>query len=386
MADRPERVADFVRDAGGQPAERCQLQLLRLGGELRSVFEHDQCAGVVGRADRREAGAQVAPPRGCTKIRAALRRVTQPLAELLGQRRRGLGQREVTHCYRHPEQHPAGLVHHLDGLLRVDDENPGAHLLDHEVVELRQVGKVGATLVGELFALGGAAAEAVCEQGEGEERGPEQTGLGIGGVAEGPGDMRIDALGQHRERRQRGEQQRGMSDQRQAAERDGYCDQHAQTRLHATAGVHHHRDQHDVEKHRQLTQFLTVTDTAQVHDQGDDRKPEVEVDGYLEGAGQEGAERAAADAEVDEQQGHAKRHPVQQVKAQVATFAGKTRRIACAGVVVLLCARVQPLSAVNLPPETNPRWCLIVSSDLSFCACRCSAPECSQSTLHGISR
>jgi hypothetical protein len=48
---------------------------------------------------------------------------------------------------------------------------------------------------------------------------------------------------------------------------------------------------------------------------------------------------------------------------QVATFAGKSRRIASVGVVVLLCARVQPFSAVNLPPETNPRWCLIVSSD-----------------------
>src|SRR5690606_19353687 len=42
MADGAERVADFVRDACCQPAQRCQFELLGLLRNLRNIFEKNQ--------------------------------------------------------------------------------------------------------------------------------------------------------------------------------------------------------------------------------------------------------------------------------------------------------------------------------------------------------
>ncbi|MCY1536575.1 hypothetical protein D9M68_720350 [compost metagenome] len=42
MADRAERVADLMGDAGGEAAERGQLELLGLLGDLRNIVEKHQ--------------------------------------------------------------------------------------------------------------------------------------------------------------------------------------------------------------------------------------------------------------------------------------------------------------------------------------------------------
>ena len=128
-------------------------------------------------------------------------------------------------------------------------------------------------LAGELFALGRTRAESVGEQREGEERDAEQAGLGVGGLREGAGDVRVDALCQHGQRGDGGEQQCGATDQAEAAQGDGYRDQHAQPGLDAAAGMHHHGDQDDIDEYRQLGLVFLVTDLAQVHDQGDDGRP-----------------------------------------------------------------------------------------------------------------
>ena len=46
VADRAERIADFVRDARGKPTERGELQLLRLLLDFDGVFEKDDDVGV----------------------------------------------------------------------------------------------------------------------------------------------------------------------------------------------------------------------------------------------------------------------------------------------------------------------------------------------------
>src|SRR6185503_20800456 len=78
VADGGERIADLVRDVGGQAAERGELELLRLVARARRVLDEQQAeallrAGVeqaqadvatgereLGRGARRDAGAPAA--------------------------------------------------------------------------------------------------------------------------------------------------------------------------------------------------------------------------------------------------------------------------------------------------------------------------------------
>ena len=196
-----------------------------------------------------------------------------------------------------------------------------AHLLDDVVVELGEAGEVGGALKGQLLALGGAFAEAVGEQRQGKKGGPEHAGLGIGGFLECTADVRIDALGEHRQCRQRGEQQCRASDQAEAAERDGYRDQHAEPRLHAAARVHDHGDQHDIREYRQLAVHLVAADPPQVQDEAGDGDGDVEIHRQREQARQVGTQWSTAQADEHQQQRDPQRHPVTEVEAQVAALA-----------------------------------------------------------------
>ena len=320
MADRAQRVANFVCDASGEPPERCQFELLNLGGQPRRVLEHDQGARRKGVADQGEACAQVAAARGGAKVGSLHIRVPAPLHKLMRQGRRGLFERVMAHRDRHAEQHPGRFVHHLYDRLLVDHDDPGTHLLDHVVVQLREICQVRTTLMGQPLALGRAPAEAVRQQRQGEKRGPQHTGLRIGGVVEGMRKMRIDPLGQHCQRCQRCEQQRGAPNHAQATQCDRYRDQHPQARGHAAARMHHHRDQHDIDENRDLALGFGVADLAQVEEQTHHRDPDVEVHRDGEHMRQEGSERTASDAEIHQQQRDPECDPVDQVDAEVRTL------------------------------------------------------------------
>ncbi len=321
MTDRAQRVADLVRDTGGQSAQRCQLELLDLGRQLCRVLEYDQRALGVVVADRGEAGAQITSARHGAEIRLMHVRRLQPLPVLAGQRWRGFLQRVVAHRDRHAEQHPRDLVHHLDGFLFIDDQDAGTHLLNDIVVELRQAGEIGTALIGQLLALGRPRAEPVGQQREGEERYAEQTGLHVGGLGKCAAHVRIDALGEHGQRGEGGEQQRGVTDLAETAECDRYGDQHADPGLHAATGVHHHGDQHDIDEYRGLSLFVAVFRLTQVDQQRNDGESEVQMHRDGKNARQVGTQGPAADSEISQQQCHAERDPVDQIEPQVVVVA-----------------------------------------------------------------
>jgi hypothetical protein len=81
--------------------------------------------------------------------------------------------------------------------------------------------------------------------------------------------------------------------------------------------MHHHGDQYHVGEHRQLTVLFATADTLQEGKQRDDGNAEVEMDRCGEKRRQIGAERAATDTVVDQQQRDAERDAVDQVQAQV---------------------------------------------------------------------
>ena len=60
VAHRAERIADLVRDAGAQAAERRELRLLDALGDQRRVLEEDHHAAAAAAAERREVRLNVA--------------------------------------------------------------------------------------------------------------------------------------------------------------------------------------------------------------------------------------------------------------------------------------------------------------------------------------
>ena len=87
VGDRGERVADLVRDVGGEPAERGELQLARLVLELGDVLEVDHGKAVVSRRRRR----RTARARGCRSPGSVSIGVARPVpAAPVGERLREL--------------------------------------------------------------------------------------------------------------------------------------------------------------------------------------------------------------------------------------------------------------------------------------------------------
>ena len=62
VAHRADRVADFVRDARAQAAERCQFRLLDALGDQGRVLEKDQRRSALARSSDTKCGCTRLPP------------------------------------------------------------------------------------------------------------------------------------------------------------------------------------------------------------------------------------------------------------------------------------------------------------------------------------
>ena len=88
VADRRQRVPDFVRHVGGEPAECRELHLARLLLHPRQVLEKNHRADVAGAADRHETRAHFIVERDRAHLIASGHRTPEPFIELLGEPRR----------------------------------------------------------------------------------------------------------------------------------------------------------------------------------------------------------------------------------------------------------------------------------------------------------
>jgi hypothetical protein len=85
MADRAQRIADFMGDAGGESAERGEFQLLGLLGDLREIFEKDQGLLIGALIESDEAGLQLQTIAGDFQALRAQCRVVQPQLQTFDQ-------------------------------------------------------------------------------------------------------------------------------------------------------------------------------------------------------------------------------------------------------------------------------------------------------------
>ena len=87
VAHRADRIADLVRDARAEPAERRELRLLDALGDQRRVLEEDHDAAVAVAAERREVRLDVVVP-SLPSERARVRRRTFAAVRQVGAVRR----------------------------------------------------------------------------------------------------------------------------------------------------------------------------------------------------------------------------------------------------------------------------------------------------------
>ena len=98
VAHRADRVADLVRDAGAEPAERGELRLLHALDDQRRVLEEDQRRSLAAAVERHEVRLdQAAAVGGEQRQRAELPvvRVAAPRVEQVQQARRDLAERRA---------------------------------------------------------------------------------------------------------------------------------------------------------------------------------------------------------------------------------------------------------------------------------------------------
>ncbi|MCY1348087.1 hypothetical protein D9M69_342210 [compost metagenome] len=206
VADGAQGIADLVGDAGGQAAEGDQLELLGLLGDLRDVIEEHQDVLLLATLQMDEAGLQ---RRAVGKGLDALRPqggVGLPMLQALQQ----LGAVRIEHLPGElvlAQEVLGAIVGEQDVVLRVQDQDAGAHALEDLGIQCFQVGDVHGALFGQCFAELQAFAQALDEQGRGEAEGAEASGLdelaGYLRVAEAEVEGQVDQPdGRHRRHQQ----------------------------------------------------------------------------------------------------------------------------------------------------------------------------------------
>src|SRR6267143_3165513 len=135
MADRRERITDFVRDVGGQPAERGELELLRLLARARHVLDEHYAELLIG-ARVEQPYPDVAPEEG--EVGGPARRgvARAPGAPAPGEARHQRGDPRA--------ERPLGREQALrlrvvlqDAAIAVEHQYPVLHVLDHQLVDAR---------------------------------------------------------------------------------------------------------------------------------------------------------------------------------------------------------------------------------------------------------
>ena len=237
MTDGGERVADFVRDVGGEPAERRQLELLRLLPGSRRVLD-EQHARAIGGARVKEPQADVAAAHREIRRRARGHGTGAPAAPALGelgQQRLDVGadqrlgaQQELR--LRVVLQHATGAVEHQHAVV---------HVSQHELVDARLRGE--APLV-----LRHAAREPAGDAARHEAAEREEARLHVAVARRIVREHPVGLLQQERDGGERGIEvrQAPRRDDRRADERDHQ--HHAQAAPHAAARAHQEHDGDDV--------------------------------------------------------------------------------------------------------------------------------------------
>ena len=156
MAHRADRVADLVRDAGAEPAERRELRLLHALDDQRGVLEEYQRRPLAAAVERDEMRLdQAAAVGGEHGQRAELPVVGAPAPRVqqVQQARRDLAERRALPDARSLQQQRGRLVDQADRVVRIHDQDALAQVLHDELVQLGEVGDVDLALAHALFAL-----------------------------------------------------------------------------------------------------------------------------------------------------------------------------------------------------------------------------------------
>ena len=221
VGDRRQRVADLVRDVGGEPAEGGEFQLARLVFQLGDVLEVDHREAVVPDAGVDEPRAhhrarfgkgqhRCCPPGAGAPIRQRLGELDRERLDLIE-----LGRRP-------PEQLRDARIVAAHEAVRIDDEHPVLHVLDDALVDSELVGEIEAALPGDPLVGDHPLRELV-----GDERGGEVTDRDHRRWQEAP-DVLAESddldrlLDQHRNGRERRveQQQPAAAHERRRGDRD----------------------------------------------------------------------------------------------------------------------------------------------------------------------
>ena len=190
MAHGADRIADLVRDAGAEPAERGELRLLDRSASSVVSSRKITTPGAGFAAERREMRpdharrrrpsmkASTATRRSCAGAGARSRADTAAAARLRRAARR-VGAAVAEHLRR-------GLVDEPDAVLRVDDQDALAQVLHDVLRELRQVREVDLLPAHQRFAFAQTVRERPHEQRDDEEDGAEHPGGRVVGLRRRP--------------------------------------------------------------------------------------------------------------------------------------------------------------------------------------------------------
>ena len=165
VVDRRQRVADLVREAGGEAPEGGQGQRFRAPRDLRGVVEEHQREVAVAEQSgeaRQHLGLFAAQPqRQVGGLAVGAPRAQPP---------RDLGRDQLQAAAAGvAEQRGRGLVGELHVAVVVDQQHPRVHAPDDQLVDRGQVGELGAAALGQGVAVAHLPAEHVGEHGDGEE-------------------------------------------------------------------------------------------------------------------------------------------------------------------------------------------------------------------------
>ena len=246
MAHRADRVADLVRDARAQPAERGELRLLHALGDQRRVLQEDQRRS---RCRCCRATRSAAAP-GCRRRTASsVQRAELPVVgvpapgiEQVQQARRDFAERRACLHGRAMQQQRGRLVDQADRVVRVDDQDALAQVLHDELVQLGEVRDVDFALADALFALAQAA-----RQRPDAERDDEHSAPTMPAEAKSPASPRAASVvsvccTSTRQRGDRGEHQRESLPHDEARRADRQHQQRCEAAVHAAARVGQQRD------------------------------------------------------------------------------------------------------------------------------------------------
>ena len=247
VADRGQGVADFVGQAGREPAQGGEGQRLRaLGGDAGVVQEHQRLvvAGAQPGEARQHFGQAGRQLQGLRVQLAVVHPFAQAPVEGGGRLRQWpLVQRVAA------QQQGGGLVGQGHPAHGVHQQDPGAHPPDDQFVHLGEIRDLGAAALGQCFGRLCLAPEQVGERGDRQvaDREHRQLGQRVGGGD--AVDQRPAVLDRERDRRQRGHPEPQAQGQQHGGGTDVEQQHHRDAGARLRQRMHRQRGGDDVDQH-----------------------------------------------------------------------------------------------------------------------------------------